>query len=105
MSDKEILLFSLLGFIAVLLCILIFLLLKNKNTKTSDSSKLIQDQIFNLSKVFDEKLSQNNTIINNNLNQNLKTNSDISKTSNKLIEDITIKLASLEETNKQIKDI
>jgi DNA recombination protein RmuC len=81
------------------------LLLKNKNTKTSDSSKLIQDQIFNLSKVFDEKLSQNNTIINNNLNQNLKTNSDISKTSNKLIEDITIKLASLEETNKQIKDI
>jgi hypothetical protein len=94
MSDKEILLFSFLGFIAILLCILIFLLLKNKDNKSDNSSKLIQDQIFNLSRSFDEKLGKN-----------FEINSKISQNSNQVIENITKKLTSLEETNKQIKDI
>ncbi len=103
MSDKELLLFSLLFLISALLIVTIFLV--TKKNSSNNSSKLIQDQIFNLSKIFDEKLSQNNKIINTNLLENLKTNSNISNKSNKLIEDITKKLASLEETNNQIKEI
>lgn len=94
MSDKEILLFFLLGIIAFLLIIVIFLVLRNKNNNHDNSSKLIQDQIFNLSKVLDDKLTKNFDI-----------NSKISKNSNSLIENITKKLTNLEETNKQIKDI
>ena len=105
MSDKEILLFGLLGIIAIMLFILIFLMLKNKKEDNSGSSKLIQDQIFNLSKIFDDKLTYSNKLINDNLSKSFETSSKISQNSNKVIEDITKKLTSLEETNKQIKDI
>lgn len=94
MSDKEILLFGFLGGIAIMLFILIFLMLKNKDRPEDNSSKLIQDHLFNISKNLDDKLSKN-----------FETNSKISRDSNKTIEDITRKLTSLEETNKQIKDI
>jgi hypothetical protein len=94
MSDKEILLFGLLGCIAIMLFILIFMMLKNKDKPEDNSSKLIQDHLFNISKSLDDKLSKN-----------FETNSKISRDSNKTIEDITRKLTSLEETNKQIKDI
>ena len=94
MSDKEIFLFIILGIIAFMLFFLIFLILKNSNKNDTNSSKLIADQIFNLSRSFDEKLWKN-----------FEVNSNISKNSNKIIENITKKLTSLEETNKQIKDI
>jgi len=95
MSDKEILLFGFLGFIVILLCVLIFLLLKNnKWPKVDNSSKLIQDHLFSISKSLDDKLSKN-----------FEINSKISLNSNKTIQDITRQLTSLEETNKQIKGI
>jgi len=95
MSDKELLLFGILGLIAFLLFILIFLVIRN-SYKNSDnnSNKLIQNQIFNLSKIMDDKL-----------NKNFSISSQISQNSNILIENITKKLTNLEETNKQIKDI
>ena len=105
MSDKEILLFGFLGIIAIMLFVLIFLMLRNKREVSSDSSKLIQDQIFNLSKIFDEKLTYSNKLINDNLSKSFETSSKISQNSNRVIEDITKKLTNLEETNKQIKDI
>lgn len=94
MSGKEILLFSFLIFIAFLLWVLIFLLLKNRENKNDNSSKLIQDHLFNISKSLDDKLTKN-----------FEINSKISLNSNKTIEEITKKLTSLEETNKQIKGI
>lgn len=103
MSDKEILLFVLLGGIAVMLFVLIFLMIKYKNN--DNSSRLIQEQIFNLSKTFDSKLWESNKMINDNLSKNFETNSKIWLSSNKTIEEITKKLTNLEETNKQIKDI
>ncbi len=95
MSDKELLLFGILGLIAFLLFVLIFLVIRNfyKNND-NNSNKLIQSQIFNLSKIVDDKL-----------NKNFSINSQISQNSNILIENITKKLTNLEETNKQIKDI
>jgi len=106
MSDKELLLFGILGLIAFLLFVLIFLVIRNfyKNND-NNSNKLIQNQLFNLSKNFDDKLFMTNKMINENLTKNFKTNSQISENSNKTIEEITKKLANLEETNKQIKDI
>jgi cell shape-determining protein MreC len=74
--------------------IAIFLLMRKKEKKIDNSSQLIQDHLFNISKSLDDKLSKN-----------FETNSQISRNSNKTIEDITKKLTSLEETNKQIKDI
>jgi len=94
MSDKEILLFGLLGIIAIMLFVLIFLMMKIRYKNNDNSSKLIQDQIFNLSKTFDDKLSKTFDI-----------SSKISQNSNNLIENITKKLTNIEETNKQIKDI
>jgi len=105
MSDKEILLFSLLGIIALMLFILIFLMIRFKYKNNDNSSKLIQDQIFNLTKIFDDKLTYSNKLINENLSKSFDTSSKISQNSNKAIEDITKKLTNLEETNKQIKDI
>ncbi len=95
MSDKEFLLFWILFLIAFLLFILIFLVIRNSYKNNDNSSnKLIQNQIFNLSKIMDDKLTKN-----------FNTNSQISQNSNILIENITKKLTNLEETNKQIKDI
>jgi len=105
MSDKELLLFGILGLIAFLLFVLIFLMLRIRYKNNDNSLKLLQNELFNLSKNFDEKLFRTNKAINENLSKNFETTSKISLSSNKTIEEITKKLASLEETNKQIKDI
>jgi len=54
-----------------------------------------------LNKSIDFKLSENSR----NIVKQAEINSDITKQATKKIEEITEKLSSLEETNKQIKDI
>lgn len=81
---------------------IIFYILSKKSTKTDENSlKLIQQQILHLNKSLDAKLQENSR---NNLKQ-AEINTSISKNYTKKIEEITEKLSSLEETNKQIKDI
>jgi len=105
MSQKEILLFSLLGLIAILLIVAIFLLVKRKNNSSDNSFKLLQNELFHLRKNFDEKLYYTNKIINDNLNKNINITSKISSEANKTIEEITKKISSIEQTNKQIEKI
>ena len=105
MSDKELLLFWVLGLIAFLLFVLIFLMFRLRYKNNDNSFKLLQNELFNLTKTFDEKLYRTNKLINDNLSKNFETTSKISENSNKTIEEITKKLSSIEETNKQIKDI
>ncbi|MBT3727122.1 hypothetical protein HOF65_00775 [bacterium] len=62
---------------------------------------MLQEQIIALNKNLDYKLSESNR----NTQKNFDTNSKINLQANKSIEEITKKLTSLEETNKQIKDI
>jgi DNA recombination protein RmuC len=87
--------------VSVLLLIIMYLLLKKENKTDNSSLQMIQDQINNLNKSIDYKLSE----WNRNTQKNFELNSKISQEANKQIEDITKKLTSLEETNKQIKDI
>lgn len=88
--------------IIIFLVAIIFFLLSKTNKKTdSDSLKLIQQQILHLNKNIDLKMQENSK---NNLKQ-AEINSNISKEATKKIEEITKKLSSLEETNRQIKDI
>jgi len=116
MSDKEILLFLFLGTIFVMLIVLIFLILKKRNNHDYDSSKMIQEHLFNISKNFDEKimqtnylldkkLSESNRYIQDNISKTFETSFNISKNSTEAIEKITKKITNIEETNKQIKDI
>ncbi len=87
--------------VSILLWI-IFYLLSKKNTKIDDTSlKMIHDQVIALNKNIDYKLGESNR----NTQKNFDINSKISFDSIKKIEEITQKLTSLEETNKQIKDI
>ncbi len=87
--------------VSILLLIIMYLLLKKENKTDNGSLQMIQDQINNLNKSIDYKLSE----WNRNTQKNFELNSKISQNANKQIEDITKKLTSLEETNKQIKDI
>ncbi len=105
MSDKEIILFSILWFIAIMLIIAIFLLVKKNNNYDNSSIKLLQNELFHLTKTFDEKLFSINKIIVESLDKNLQTNIKFSNNSNKIIQEITEKISSLEQTNNQIKDI
>ena len=75
----------------------------NKNNRKTDSwsLKMLQDQILSLNKTIDYKLSESNRNVSKNFETSMKTNTDATKK----IEEITKKLTSLEETNKQIKDI
>jgi len=66
---------------------------------------MLQNQILSLNKTLDDKLAQNNTSLNKNMSESLKTSTHIADSSNKNIEAITKKLTELWETNKQIKDI
>jgi precorrin-4 methylase len=66
---------------------------------------LLQNQILTLNKTLDDRLTQNNTSLNKNMLESLKTSTHIADSSNKNIEAITKKLTELSETNKQIKDI
>lgn len=86
-----------------LLAVIFYLFSKvwNSSWNNLDWIKLLQDQIIALNKNIDFKLSQSN---NNTLKQ-WEINANISKEATKKIEEITKQLSSLEETNKQIKDI
>lgn len=87
--------------IFILFWVIFYLFLKGWNKQDNYSLKLLQDQILNLNKTIDYKLWESNRNFVKNFETSLKTNSDASKK----IEEITKKLTSLEETNKQIKDI
>lgn len=65
------------------------------------SINLLQEQILALNKSLDYKLSE----ANRNTIKQWEINTSISKEASQKIEEITKKLSSLEETNKQIKDI
>lgn len=65
------------------------------------SINLLQEQILALNKSLDYKLSE----ANRNTIKQWEINNSISKEASQKIEEITKKLSSLEETNKQIKDI
>ena len=86
----------------VLLAVIFYLLSKLWNKSNSnDSFRLLQDQILALNKSLDFKLSESNR----NTMRQWEINTSISKEASQKIEEITKKLSSLEETNKQIKDI
>jgi predicted PurR-regulated permease PerM len=105
MSDKELLLFGTLGLIAFLLFVMIFLLLKIRYKNNNDSIKLLQNELFNLNKTFDEKLYFINKMLNDSFSKNIDLTKSISEKSEKTIREITQKLTSIEQTNLQIKDI
>lgn len=90
-------------FIVILIAIIFYLFSKisNKSGWNNESLKLLQEQIIALNRNIDFKLSQSNK----NVVKQWEINSNISKNASEKIEEITKKLASLEETNKQIKDI
>ena len=89
---------------AVLIVLLIVLSKLNQPKKSSDT-KLLQDQIFHLSKTLDYKLTESNKNLTDNMSKTFATSSKISEDSNKRIEEITKRLTELGETNKQIQDI
>ncbi|MDD3145536.1 MAG: DNA recombination protein RmuC [Candidatus Gracilibacteria bacterium] len=85
-----------------LVAVIFYLFSKMGNKSNSnDSFRLLQDQILALNKSLDYKLSESNR---NTMKQG-EINTSISKEASQKIEEITKKLSSLEETNKQIKDI
>ncbi len=86
----------------VLLAVIFYLFSRLWNKSNSnDSFRLLQDQILALNKSLDFKLSESNR----NTMRQWEINTSISKEASQKIEEITKKLSSLEETNKQIKDI
>lgn len=85
----------------ILICVIFYLLITRNSKNDNTSIKMLQDQIIALNKNIDYKLWESNRSINKNFDINTK----ISYDSINKIEEITKKLASLEETNKQIKDI
>lgn len=88
--------------IFLLLAVIFYLFSKLWNKSNSnDSFRLLQDQILALNKSLDFKLSESNR----NTMRQWEINTSISKEASQKIEEITKKLSSLEETNKQIKDI
>jgi len=88
--------------VSILLWIIFYLIINRKDNKIDDTSmKMLQDQLIALNNNIDYKLWESNR----NTQKNFDVNSKISFDSIKKIEEITRKLVSLEETNKQIKDI
>lgn len=86
----------------LLLAVIFYLFSRLWNKSNSnDSFRLLQDQILALNKSLDFKLSESNR----NTMRQWEINTSISKEASQKIEEITKKLSSLEETNKQIKDI
>lgn len=118
MNREDLLILSFFWFIViVLIIIMVLLIIKISSPKKNEKSEdLIQEHLFNLTKVFESKISETNFLIDKkiwenfkimqeNFSKNFDTTSQISQNSNKTIEEITKKLTNLEETNKQIKDI
>lgn len=91
--------------ILALIWIVIFLVLRWNRNEDSSSMRLLQEQVMNLNRTLDIKLSDSNKLITDNMQKTFATSSKINEDANKKIEDITKKLTQLEETNKQIKDI
>lgn len=87
--------------VSVLIWIIFYLLVKKDNKVDDTSMKMLHEQVLALNKNIDYKLWESNR----NTQKNFDINSKISFDSISKIEEITRKLASLEETNKQIKDI
>lgn len=113
--------------IIFLILVVFFLILKWSKKDGNDSMRLLQEQVLNLNRTLDQKLTENtksiedkltstnktldtrlsdaNKLITDNMQKTFATSSKINEDANKRIEDITKKLTQLEETNKQIKDI
>ncbi len=91
--------------VSLLLGIIVYLLTRQSSWEwtgiDTTNIKMLQDQIIALNKNIDYKLWESNR----NTQRNFDINSRINKEANNRIEQITKKLTSLEETNKQIKDI
>jgi hypothetical protein len=79
-----------------------FLLTREQKTgNNSGDMRALQEHILHLNKLIEYKLSESNR----NISKNFEINTSISKNASDKIEEITKKLASLENTNKQIQDI
>lgn len=113
--------------ILILASFIIFLIIKWNKKEEDTSMRLLQEQVMNLNRTLDIKLSENtksmeeklsttnktldtklsdaNKLITDNMQKTYATSSKINEDANKKIEEITKKLTQLEETNKQIKDI
>ncbi len=88
--------------IIILILIVLIIYLVTKSWKSDNTSiKMLQNQIFNLNKTLDLRLSNSNDTF----WKTIETTQKISSEANKKIEEITKKLSSLEETNNQIKNI
>ncbi len=90
--------------VTLLLWVIVYLLTRQTwggQAVDTTNIKMLQDQIIALNKSLDYKLSESNR----NTQKNFDTNTKINMQANDKIEEITKKLTSLEETNKQIKDI
>ncbi len=106
MNSQEIILFTFIIFFIVLIWLIVYLIILQKQPKTSQNSlNLIQDNIFNLNKTLDKKLWESTKLLSDNMSKTFATSTKINEEANKRIEEITKKLTQLEETNKQIKDI
>ena len=82
---------SFLILVVIGLGIVIFLLLRKKPEKQTESSVMLQQQLNNLSKVLDNKLSESTKAIQDQFGQSYK-----------IIQNVTEKLTRLDETNKQV---
>jgi len=71
--------------------IVIFLLLRRKSEKQSDSFLMLQQQLNNVSQVLDSKLSESNKTIQKQYSQSVE-----------IIRNVTERLTRLDETNKQV---
>ncbi len=87
--------------IILILIVLVFFLVIRLQKKQDLPLKMLQDQILNLNRTIDLKLSKSNDTI----GKTLETNQKITSEATKKIEEITKQLSSLEETNSQIKNI
>jgi len=89
--------------LVIFLSAIIFVLLTRSNNSGNNSSdfKALQDHILHLNKMVEYKLWESNR----NISKNFEINTSISKNASDKIEEITKKLTSLENTNKQIQDI
>lgn len=87
--------------ISLLIAIIFYLLSRKENNWDVQSMKMLQDQLIALNKNIDYKLGESNRNTQKNFDMNAKINTQATQK----IEEITKKLTSLEETNKQIKDI
>ena len=87
--------------VSLLIFVIFYLLTRQNNSKDDGGLRLLQEQILNLNKTIDYKLWESNR----NVSKNFETSSKINVDATNKIEEITKKLTSLEETNKQIKDI